>query len=114
MFKVRGDHNKIECRIRYDRGEVMPLKGCADMYTVAGVLKLYLAEPLLTFRLYDSSSRGDDASEDRAVLALGSLLDSLDSAKRTLRRLRVSSKVSPASGRGRPRRPDGQPPSRDA
>ena len=29
MFKVRGDHNKIqECRMRYDRNEVMPLKGC--------------------------------------------------------------------------------------
>uniref|UniRef100_A0A7S0KKI8 Rho-GAP domain-containing protein n=1 Tax=Micromonas pusilla TaxID=38833 RepID=A0A7S0KKI8_MICPS len=90
MFKVRGDHNKIqECRIRYDRGEVMPLKGCADAHTVAGVLKLYLAslpEPLLTFRLYDSLlAVAAMPSRSRRVLALGSLLDSLDvSAKRTL------------------------------
>ena len=90
MFKVRGDHNKIqECRMRYDRNEVMPLKGCVDAHAVAGVLKLYLAslpEPLLTYRLYDSLlAVAAMPSRSRRVLALGSLLDSLDvSAKRTL------------------------------
>ena len=90
MFKVRGDHNKIqECRMRYDRNEVMPLKGCVDAHAGAGVLKLYLAslpEPLLTYRLYDSLlAVAAMPSRSRRVLALGSLLDSLDvSAKRTL------------------------------
>ena len=55
---MRGDVSRIqECKVKYDKGEVMPLKNCGDAHTVAGVLKLYLAslpEPLLSYRLYDS------------------------------------------------------------
>mmetsp|Transcript_26875 Transcript_26875/g.65844 ORF Transcript_26875/g.65844 Transcript_26875/m.65844 type:complete len:131 (+) Transcript_26875:229-621(+) len=79
LFRVRGDPARIQdCKARYDRGEVMPLKGCSDAHTVGGVLKLYLAslpEPLLSYRLYDSLlAVAAVPAQSRRILALGSLL----------------------------------------
>ena len=85
---MHGDPARIqECKSRYDRGEVMPLKGCSDAHTVAGVLKMYLAslpEPLLSYRLYDSLlAVAAVPAQSRRILALGSLLEHLDSSSKT-------------------------------
>jgi hypothetical protein len=88
LFAVRGDPARIqECKARYDRGEVMPLKGCSDAHTVGGVLKLYLSalpEPLLSYRLYDSLlAVAAVPAQSRRILALGSLLEHLDAPSKT-------------------------------
>ena len=108
---MRGDPARIqECKSRYDRGEVMPLKGCSDAHTVWGVLKLYLAslpEPLLSYRLYDSLlAVAAVPAQSRRILALGSLLEHLDPSSKTtlaailafLQRCATATAASNASG----------------